>query len=147
APFRAALEAVDEQAVEQFPSSWIEWLARVQDLTFTMALETARFGKDEWAIGAAVADPVVVSQLVAGLDRALNDEISSERVSQALPYLTAWLNRDPEFPRPGMARIYSSVLTLFALGGRSKTTYESSQILIHAVLQCGLDAAAYRSLI
>ncbi|MGA8708774.1 MAG: hypothetical protein WB646_17525 [Steroidobacteraceae bacterium] len=47
-----------------------------------------------------------------------------------------------------MVAIYANLLTLFALGSaRGSGTYESSQILVSAVLSVGLDVKACRALI
>jgi hypothetical protein len=142
-PFKSAL-LVTEQATEGgLPTSWPEWLAMASDPAFTSALDQARRGKDEWPIGPSASDPVAVQALVLGLNQALGDGLAAERTAQALPYLVAWLRRDPEFPRPGMAPLYSSLLTLFALGsGRGRVTYESSQVLVNALLSTGLDTGS-----
>jgi hypothetical protein len=82
------------------------------------------------------------------LEQAFSRDIASDRTAQALPFLVGWLRRDPDFPRPAMLPIYSSLLTLFALSSaRERTTYESSQVLVNASLSVGLDARSYQSLI
>jgi len=147
-PFRTALSVAEEAAGVGLPTSWVEWLAMAADPGFTAALDLASRGKDEWPIGASASDPVAVQALLSGLNQALNNELAAERTAQALPFLVAWLQRDPDFPRVGMAPLYASVLTLFALGSaRGRVTYESSQVLISAQLSAGLSVDAYRSLI
>lgn len=147
-PFRSALRATEEATEGGLPTSWLEWLSMAADPAFTSALEQAKRGKDEWPIGPSASDPVAVQALVAGLNQALGDGLAAERTAQALPYVVAWLGRDPDFPRPGLAPLYSSLLTLFALGSaRARVTYESSQVLVNALLSAGLDADGYRSLI
>ena len=147
-PFKTAL-LVTEQATEGgLPTSWLEWLTLAADPAFTSALDHARRGKDEWPIGPSASDPVAVQALVAALGQAVGDGLAAERIAQALPFLVAWLRRDQDFPRAGMAPLYSNLLTLFALGGgRGRAAYESSGILINALLSTGLDADDYRSLI
>ncbi len=147
-PFRSTLRVADDAGDIVLPTSWTDWLARAADSSFTTALDVARQGKDEWSIEAGVGDPVAVQALASALDLAQNDDLAAERTSQALPFLVAWLQRDPEFPRASMTAIYESLLTLFALSpARGRSTYESTQILVGAQLTAGLDAKAYQALI
>jgi hypothetical protein len=89
-----------------------------------------------------------VQEFLSALNKAQSDNLASERTAQALPLLVAWLQRDPNFPRAPMAPIYAGLLTLFALGSaRGSGTYESSQILVSALLSAGLDVKAYQALI
>ncbi|MET3793443.1 protein DpdD [Aquamicrobium terrae] len=147
-PFRPMVQATDELASITPPTSWIAWLDRASDPAFTNALDFARRGKDEWEIGASVGDPVAVRALVAALEKVQGDELAGDRTTQALPYLVAWLQRDAEFPRAALSPIYGRLLTLFALGSaRGATIYESSQVLVEALLAAGLDQKAYHDLI
>lgn len=147
-PFRPIVQATDELASITPPTSWIAWLDRAADPAFTNALDIARLGKDEWEIGPSTGDPVAVRALVAALEEVQGDDLAADRTSQALPYLVAWLQRDPDFPRPAFSSLYGGLLTLFALGSaRGSTIYESSQVLIEALLVSGIDQKAYRELI
>ena len=147
-PFRPIVQETDDLAGVAPPTSWVAWLERAADPAFVNALDVARRGKDEWAIGASVADPVAVNALVAALEKVQGDPLAAERTTQALPYLVAWLQRDENFPRPAMSPIYGGLLTLFALdSARGATIYESSQVLIEALLGAGLDQKSYRDLI
>lgn len=147
-PFRPIVLATDNLANIAPPTSWIAWLDRAADPMFVDALEVARRGKEEWAIGASAADPVAVNALVAALEKVQGDPLAAERTTQALPYLVAWLQRDEDFPRPALSPIYGGLLTLFALdSGRGASIYESSQVLIEALLAAGLDQKSYRDLI
>lgn len=147
-PFRPIVQAAEGEARTVPPDSWIAWLGRVDHPDFTNALEIARQGKDEWPIGASAADPVAVRALVAALEAVQNDDLAAERTTQALPYLVAWLQRDEAFPRPALSPVYSGLLTLFALGSaRGAAIYESSQVLVEALLGSGLDAKLYYELI
>jgi hypothetical protein len=147
-PFRPIVQATDELANVVPPTSWIAWLGRAADPAFAQALDVARRGKDEWEIGASAGDPVAVCALVAALDNVQRDDLAANRTTQALPYLVAWLQRDAEFPRTALSPLYGALLTLFALGSaRGSTIYESSQVLVEALLAAGLDQRAYRDLI
>ena len=147
-PFRSTLQVTDDVADICLPTSWTDWLAKAAESSFTSALDVARKGKDEWSIEAGAGDPVAVQALASAIDLAQSDDLAAERTSQALPFLVAWLQRDPEFPRAAMTPIYASLLTLFALGpARGWSIYESTQILVSALLTAGLDAKAYQALI
>ncbi len=147
-PFRLALQVTENVAEIGLPTSWTDWLAKAADPLFTSALDIARQGKDEWSIKAGAGDPVAVQALVSALNHAQSDDLAAERTAQALPFLVAWLQRDPGFPAAAMTPIYASLLTLFALGPtRGGAIYESTQILVRALLANGLDAEAYRALV
>lgn len=147
-PFRPIVQATDDLPSVAPPTSWGDWLDRAVDPAFTDALEIARRGKDEWAIETAAADPVAVIALVAALEKVQGDPLAAERTTQALPYLVAWLQRDEGFPRAALSPVYSGLLTLFALdSARGATIYESSQVLVQALLAAGLDQKAYGELI
>ena len=147
-PFRSTLQVTDDVAEFGLPTSWTNWLEKAADPSFTSALDVARKGKDEWSIETWAGDPVAVQALTSALHLAQNDELAAERTSQALPFLVAWLQRDPEFPRAVMTPFYANLLTLFALDpARGHNIYESTQILAKALLTSGLDARSYRALI
>ncbi len=147
-PFRPIVQATDDLAGIAPPTSWVAWLKRAPDPTFANALEIARRGKDEWEIGGSAADPIALNALATALEKVQGDPLAAERTTQALPYFVAWLQRDEEFPRVALSPIYGELLTLFALGSaRSATIYESSQVLVEALLAAGLDHKAYRDLI
>lgn len=146
--FRPLLQTAEQSNNESLPTTWVDWFDKAADPNFADALDIARQGKDEWSIKANVGDPISTQALVCALDRAQSNNLAAERTAQALPFLVAWLRRDLEFPRPAMMPIYGSLLTLLALGSaRGNATYESSQILINALLTVGLDGRAYRALI
>lgn len=147
-PFRPILSSVDEMTKVVPPTSWIGWLDRVSEPTFANALDVARHGAEEWEIETSIGDPIAVEALTSALNRTQSNELAAERTTQALPYLVAWLQRDPEYPRAALFPIYSALLTLVALGSaRGNSTYESSQILIEALLSAGVDQKTYQELI
>jgi len=147
-PFRPIVQSTDDLADIPPPTCWVAWLDRVADPKFANALDVARQGKDEWEIGAGTADPMSIGALIAALESVQNDALAAERATQALPYLVAWLQRDLEFPRAALAPVYGELLTLFALGSaRGATIYESSQILVEALLASGLDQKRYLDVI
>lgn len=147
-PFRSALRALEQEAGStSVPTSWPMWLTRISDATFTNALALARMGAEEWPIAGDATDPVEVASLFDALNKAQSDSLAAERTAQALPYIVAALQRDPLFPNSAMTQIYSSLLTLLALGsGRGTSVYDSSLVLIEALLSIGTDAAQYREI-
>jgi hypothetical protein len=148
-PFSSAFRIVQQESVEsEPPTSWLLWLARLSDPAFTNALEVARFGAEEWPLSSESPDPTEIRTLVDSLGAAQADELAAERTAQALPFLVAAIRRDPGFPSPALAPVYSSLLTLLALGStRGVSTYDSSQVLIEGLLAIGLNARDYRALI
>lgn len=147
-PFRPIIQSTNDFADVSPPTSWVAWLNRAADPTFAEALEVARRGKDEWEVGVSAADPIAVNAFIAALESVQHNPIAAERTTQALPYLVAWLQRDEVFPRIALSPIYGGLLTLFALdSGRGNTIYESSQVLVEAMLASGLDQKTYREVI
>lgn len=147
-PFRSALRALEQEAGStNVPTSWPMWLTRISDPAFTNALALARMGAEEWPIAGEAADPAAVASLFDALNKAQSDSLAADRTAQALPYIVAALQRDPLFPNSAMTPIYSSLLTLLALGSaRGASVYDSSLALVDALLRGGTDAAQYREL-
>lgn len=147
-PFKSILRGLGREVETEVPRSWLEWLEKCGDPDFTNAFDIARHGKDEWPVDASMADPVVVIALVAALNKTFDDPIAAERTGQALPFIVGWMRRDVEFPRAGAAALCEALLTLFTLNNaRGKVAYESSQVLINALLSTQLTPKAYASLI
>jgi hypothetical protein len=147
-PFRSALRALEVEAGStSLPTSWSMWLTRISDPAFTNALALARLGAEEWPIAGEAADPAAVASLFEALNRAQSNSLAAERTAQALPYIVSALKRDPLFPNSATTSIYSSLLTLLALGSaRGASVYDSSLTLVDALLSVGTDAARYREL-
>lgn len=147
-PFRSALRALEQEAgCTTVPTSWPMWLTQISDPAFTNALALARLGAEEWPIAGEAADPAAVALLLDTLNKAQNDSLAAERTAQALPYIVAALQRDPHFPNSALTPIYSSLLTLLALGSaRGASVYDSSLALVDALLTVGIETTQYRDL-
>ena len=147
-PFSSAIRVVEQESVQaDLPTSWLLWLNRLSDPTFSNALDLARFGADEWSMTTDSPDPTEVRALEDALGEAQGNELAAERTAQALPFLVAAMRRQPSFPAPIIAPIYSSLLTILVLGAaRGATTYDSSQVLIEGLLAIGLNQQDYRAL-
>ena len=112
------------------------------------ALDLARLGAEEWSVASDAGDPIAVAALLHSLNTAQANAIAAERTAQALPYLVAALKRDPAFPNSVLAPVYSSFVTLLALGtARGVSIYASSLVLVDALLSVGTDDARYRDLV
>lgn len=152
-PFRSAVlklpEATGPSDVGRpLPTDWMEWLDRASEIEFDTALDVARQGMDEWPTDVALNDPLKVERLEAALNRAQDNELAARRFSEAIPYVVGWLQRDASFPRPLATPIYSVLLTLLALGSsRGGSVFESSQLLISALVSVGLGPDAYRNMV
>jgi hypothetical protein len=148
-PFRSMLETVDEVASPKgVPASWPEWFAGAADPDFTSALDVAQRGMNEWPPAAGLSDPVHVQAMAAAIEHAQSDPLAAERSALALPFLVGWLRRDPAFPRSEATPVYSSLLTLLALGvSRGRPVYDSSQVLVEALLGVGLEPRKYRDVL
>lgn len=148
-PFRSVWrESVGSDVSVTVPHGWSEWFERIGDPGFTNALDIARRGKDEWPIDDAAVDPAAIEVLLARLQAVPDALPASERAADALPFVVAWLQRDSGFPRAALQPVYRSLLTLFALGTRrGRGIYESTSILIHALLSLGLSQSQYRELL
>lgn len=147
-PFSSALRIVEQESVNAAPpTSWLLWLRRLSDPTFTNALDVARFGAEEWPISSEVSDPAEVTALLDTLGAAQANELAAERTAQALPFLVTAIRRDPSFPSALLAPFYSSLLTLLVIGAsRGSAVYDSSQVLIEGLLAVGLEQSDYRTL-
>ena len=136
-----------DQAVP-LPASWDEWCRRLSDPTFDISLDVARKGAEEWPLDNSMGDPLRAKTLKAAIDSAQSDSLSLARITEALPYLVNWLQRDTDFPRPGFVPIYAELLLLSAIDTtRNKQVFQSSQVLVSALLDCGLDKEGYNSLL
>ena len=114
-PLRALFNDGSEVEPSLVPLGWRDWLKRISEPEYTRAFEVARKGALEWPVE-DVADPVIAAALAEALADAIDDDVSRARLSQALPLIVTWLQRDEAFPRPSMRPVYETVLTLFALG-------------------------------
>jgi hypothetical protein len=148
-PFSSAVRALEaETTKDDLPTSWVAWLARASDPTFTNALELSRFGSEEWSFADETRDPTDVRVFLDALGAAQADELAAQRTTQALPFVVAAVRRDPAFPSSAVTEVYASLLTLLALGAaRGGAVYDSSQILIEALLVVGQGVRDYRALI
>ena len=136
-----------DQAVP-LPASWDEWFGCLGDPTFDISLDVARKGAEEWPLNNAMGDPLRVKALQDAIDSAQSDPLSLARITEALPYLVNWLQRDTDFPRPGFVPIYAELLLLSAIDStRNTQVFQSSQVLVSALLDCGLDKEGYNSLL
>ena len=148
-PFRSALQALmAERGATGVPSSWTDWLRMASEPAFRSALEVARLGAAEWAVAVELGDPSSARALLEALEAAQSHDLAAERTALAMPFLVAWLRRDPAFPNSALVSTYASLLTFLALRpARDGEVYGSSLVLVDAVVDAGADAATYRNLV
>ncbi|TNC74343.1 hypothetical protein FHG71_03960 [Rubellimicrobium roseum] len=148
-PMRTALQALDaEVGASTVPTSWTEWLGRVSDPGFTSALDVARLGAEEWRLDDVAHDPEAVRAFLDALNAIQSDNLAAERTFHALPFIVATMRRDDTFPSPVLVPAYAGLLTLLALGvTRGSATFQSSRVLVEALLSIGLNAKRYGDLV
>ena len=130
------------------PASWEEWLMRLSDPSFDTALDVARKGAEEWPMSPSMGDPLRVKALKEAIDSAQNNPLSVARITEAMPHLVNWLQGDPDFPRPSFVPVYAELLLLMAVDStRNRHVFQSSQVLVAAILDCSLAREAYNSLL
>lgn len=140
--------ATDPGKAGPLPVSWDEWLMRLSDPTFDTALDVARRGAEEWPVSAATGDPLRVKALLDAIGSAQNDALSVGRITEAMPHIVSWLKKDPDFPRPTFVPVYAELLLLLAVDStRNKQVFQSSQVLVSALLDCGVNKERYNSLL
>lgn len=146
-PLGSLVLGVGEEAPALVPLGWRDWLTRISDPEYTQAFEVARKGKDEWDLERS-CDPVEAKALADALSDSIENDVSRERVAQALPLIVHWLQRDASFPRASLRPVYETVLTLFVLGeARDRGIMASAGIVAEALLAIGSSASDYQRLL
>ena len=144
---RRALHAINETfGLAPSPQSWPAWLGELQSPTFTTAQAVARQAATEWY--PSLGDPVEIARLADGLVGVPDNPPASDRLIEGIPHLVAWLQRDPEFPRPVGYSVYEAALERLMLGGRTAAPMlDSAGVLARAMLAIGPAPAAYGRLL
>jgi len=143
---RLAFEDIEAEYGDVLPpTGWSEWLERLEDPNFTAAGAIARQGAREWRAG--FDDPVFTARLADGIEDLPLDGLAFERFVDGLPYLVAWLVRDPDFARPAAQAIYERALERLVLAGRIAPLMDSAAVLFRALLSLAPSAEAYRRLL
>lgn len=128
------------------PTGWIEWINRLSDPKFESSTQIVQQACAEWP-----ARDIVDAAEAEAVAQALDDVppgIAMERLADALPHLAAWLKDDSGYPRPTLTRLYEAMLFQLVGGARrGSAVLESAGLMIRALLQIGLSAAAYRQLL
>jgi hypothetical protein len=145
-PRRALAAITDTFGPDPSPTDWSSWLATLGDPTFTTALAVARQGAQEWPSG--LGDPVEIARLAENLNAVEDQPPASDRLVEGLPHLIAWLQQDPDFPRPVGYPVYEAALERLMLSGRSAIPMlDSAGVLARAMLAIGPPASAYGRLL
>jgi hypothetical protein len=132
------------------PQNWSEWFDRISDQGYTEYSAHAQVGASEWTSLSDDLNSNLVEKIYFTINNALDDDLISERILECLPYFVKWiLGNEEELKRPPMRRVYSGLITLIALRSAQNTleTLGSSQIIIGALLDCGIDRESYIQLL
>ena len=145
-PRRALLAINDTFGSAPCPTNWPAWLANLSDPTFTAAQALARQAAAEW--DAALGDPTEIARLADALTGVPDTPPASDRLVEAMPHFVAWLQRDPEFPRPVGYSVYEAALERLMLSGHTAVPMlDSAGVLARAMLCIGPAAVTYRRLL
>lgn len=144
---RRALQAINETfGTAPSPQSWPAWLGELQNPTFTTAQAVARQAATEWY--PSLGDPVEIARLADSLVSVPDHPPACDRLIDGIPHLVAWLQRDPEFPRPVGYNVYEAALERLMLSGRTAAPMmDSAGVLARAMLAIGPAPAAYGRLL
>jgi hypothetical protein len=144
---RRALQTINETfGSAPHPQDWPAWLGELKTPTFTTAQAIARQGGAEWE--ATLGDPTDITRLADALISVPDNPPASDRLIEAIPHLVAWLQRDPEFPRPVGYSVYEAALERLMLSGRTAAPMlDSAGVLARAMLSIGPAAGAYGRLL
>jgi hypothetical protein len=131
------------------PNDWTSWLHRLRTASNwdrVSALTLAQRGSQEWPIDVLVDGPAVQA-LLSELMATRSPEADTT-LSDALPSLIAFLQRDSEWPRPALSEIYGLVHLLLAADARgSEAALAAFTDIAVARLQCGISPKDYRELL
>lgn len=143
---RRALAKLEDEFGATPPNGWLGWLEAIGEPEFRTAATIAREGAEAWPPG--LDDPADASRLAEALLNAPTDPPASDRLLEGMPYLVAWLQRDPAFPRVASYCAYEAALDRLLLGGRTATPMlDSAAALARALLSLGPDRIVYARLL
>lgn len=138
----------DESQGESIPDSWHDWAKRLEDPEFKNYFEILKLAVVEWPVS-NFKDSEEIKLLKDSFENISDgDKTAVERLSISLPYLTSWLVDDPDFPREVLTELYETILFHFVVGvKRGEKVYESTAVLISALLSLGLSKEKYKGLL
>ena len=147
-PFRAYWKNVESETGEESPpTNWNEWFQRLPNPAFKSSFSILERAVVEWP-AYSIVDPVAIHLFADDLNRVPYALPSNERLADALPLLVGWISEDPQFPRASMMPVYEGLLLRLVLGSRrGSPIFESSSILIRALLTLGMSSATYGTLL
>lgn len=147
-PFRSFLQNLNfETGGHPPPDGWLDWFKQLSDPNFVTAFTLLKRGINEWP-ASSLEDPAEIMEFANALGAISDSPPANERIADSLPLFTAWVENDPQFPRPSMAPIYETLLFHLVIGARRGTTvFDSASVLIRALLSIGLPSAQYGALL
>lgn len=140
---------VADSASEAVPSSWVEWLQRLNHAgPWPKALEVAEHGAREWATEALLGDDSVVENARALLvDTTRRDAAAQGLFRDALPHLIASLLRDPAYRRRASGLLTDILLVLTDDAECTAVDLAAIREVIAALIELGPPASEYRQLV
>ena len=126
---------------------WADWVARLGEPNFLEASKFAQRLVDE-STASELVDAEEILRLAQAIDSVPDVGLASERLAEALPLLTGWVASDPSFPRAGMVPVCEALVYRFVLDSRrTSLVFDSSALMIRALLSVGISGARYGCLL
>jgi hypothetical protein len=147
-PFRSILQSMQvETNGNPPPCGWIDWFMKLPDPGFNSAFIMLKRAVSEWPASELI-DPTDIEAYTTALSNVDYKVPECERLADAIPLITAWVTEDPQFPRASMSPIYEALLFHLVAGARrGNVVYDTSAVLIRALLSIGLPVKQYESLL
>lgn len=147
-PFKSFLQNLNfETGGHPPPDGWLDWFKQLSDPNFVTAFTLLKRGVTEWP-ASSLEDPVAIIEFANALGAVPDSPPANERIADSLPLLTAWVENDPQFPRPAMAKVYETLMFHLVIGARrGSTVFDSASVLVRALLAIGLPTTRYGSLL
>jgi hypothetical protein len=146
--FSALLSELRQQASDQPPNNWVEWIDNLASSAFVeCAPELARMAADEWLHAVALPNPGAFSE---ALKIHSTNLVSRNSIRRSLPHITHWLRTDPEGPRIGWRSVYLAIVEIYALADRDWIDGDAraaAMTMIDCLLGAGPAPSEYGDLI
>jgi hypothetical protein len=142
---RLAFDRMEEEAGgKAVPKNWVEWMARLEEVSISEAQEFAKRAAEEWQ----VHDQLRVEADVRELADAISKVPSSahDRLFDTITHLVQWVQHDAAWPEKHLVPLYQSIyehLMLQLSNGWWKEAAGTARELLDGLLQLGPDTADY----
>ncbi len=124
------------------PTSWSQWLDRLEDEDFRRARETAEKGLEEWSIQEQLSDPILVQKLSEQIVELNN--LAVKKFTVSIPDFLEALYRDSNYPNILFLPVYMSILELMSLNDvQDKESLYITQDISTVILSMGPTKEQY----